>query len=191
MDKKELQKKMSEIKSQIKANSKDAHFAETLTEELLTLKAKMASEPCEINVGKRVRAYTGSTFEIVETDKGVFYHEFGGYTIFADQRQASLYQTLTSMIEDSERYSEMNEEDKEYYGLTQDATIWCLSMPRFCFADEVFTFDMATRIVKYLKSKMDESFNTELQEETVEEDRQFEDATLALEQMGEAVKEAN
>lgn len=191
MDKKKLQKRMSEIKSQIKSNSKDAHFAETLTEELLTLKARMASEPCEINVGKRVRAYTGSTFEIVETDKGAFYHEFGGYTIFADQRAETLYQTLTSMIDSSEKYNEQSEEDKEYFDLKQSAIIWCLSMPRFCFADEVFTFDMATRIVKYLKSKMDESLNTELQEETVEEDRQFEDATLALEQMGEAVKEAN
>lgn len=188
MDKKELQKKLNDIKSQIKANSKDTHFADTLINELLTTKARIGVEPIELNVGKRLDALAGKTFEMVKTDRGALYHEYGGYSVFVDNRNTALYETLCDLIDNKEEYNKLEGEEKERLELHIQAVAYCLGVPKICFNDAEFTYDIATRVVQFNRSKYEEAMQQPLQEETVELDREFEDATLALETIKDEIK---
>lgn len=188
MDKKELQKKLNDIKAQIKANSKDAHFADTLIEELLTTKARIGVEPIELNVGKRLDAFAGETFEMVKTDRGALYHEYGGYSVFVDNRNTALYETLCDLIDNKEEYNKLEGEEKERLESHIQAISYCLGVPKICFTDAEFTYDIATRVVQFIRSKYEEAMQQPLQEETVELDREFEDATLALEAIKDEIK---
>lgn len=189
-NKDELSKSLKEVKAQIKANSKDAHFAETLVDKLLAIKSEMSVEPIEINVGKRIDGWKGETFEIVKTDRGCLYHEYGGYSIFVTfDNNTALYRTLCDYVDNRRVYETLEEEEKERYELTLQAVAYCLSVPKFCFTDAEFTFDLASMVVKFLREQYEKYIDEPLQEETIEEDKEFEQAVKAVENIKDIVKE--
>lgn len=186
----ELSKSLKEVKAQIKANSKDAHFAESLVDKLLAIKSEMSVEPIELNVGKRIDGWKGETFEIVKTDRGCLYHEYGGYSIFVTfDNNTALYRTLCDYVDNRRVYETLEEEEKERYELTLQAVAYCLSVPKFCFTDAEFTFDLASMVVKFLREQYEKYIDEPLQEETVKEDKEFEQAVKAVENIKEIVKE--
>lgn len=189
-NKDELSKSLKEVKAQIKANSKDARFAESLVEKLLAIKSEMSVEPIELNVGKRIDGWKGETFEIVKTDRGCLYHEYGGYSIFVTfDNNTALYRTLCDYVDNRRVYETLDEEEKERYELTLQAVAYCLSVPKFCFTDAEFTFDLASMVVKFLREQYEKYIDEPLQEETIEKDKEFEQAVKAVENIKEIVKE--
>lgn len=189
-NKDELSKSLKEVKAQIKANSKDAHFAEALVDKLLAIKSEMSVEPIELNVGKRIDGWKGETFEIVKTDRGCLYHEYGGYSIFVTfDNNTALYRTLCDYVDNRRVYETLEEEEKERYELTLQAVAYCLSVPKFCFTDAEFTFDLASMVVKFLREQYEKYIDEPLQEETVKEDKEFEQAVKAVENIKDIVKE--
>lgn len=187
-DKVELKKKIDEIKAQIKANSKDAHFADTLTNELLSLKGQLDVEPLELNVGKRIDHFSGNAFEIVKTDRGIMYHEFGGYTIFTTPTNEALYVMLADYVDNKDEYKKLDGEEKEIFDLNLSAIAYCLTVPKFAFSNVDFTYDIAEKVIQFLNNSFEEAMNADLQEETITEDEQFKQATLALEDIKEQIK---
>ena len=188
IDKVELKKKIDEIKAQIKANSKDAHFADTLTNELLSLKGQLDVEPLELNVGKRIDDFSGNAFEIVKTDRGIMYHEFGGYTIFTTPANEALYVMLADYVDNKDEYKKLDGEEKEIFDLNLSVIAHCLTVPKYAFVDVDFTYDISEKIINFLKSSFEKAMNADLQEETIAEDEQFKQATLALEDIKEQIK---
>lgn len=187
-DKLEIKKKIDEIKAQIKANSKDAHFADTLTNELLSLKGQLDVEPLELNVGKRIDDFSGETFEIVKTDRGIMYHEFGGYTLFTTPTNEALYVMLADYVNNKGEYEKLEGEEKEIFELNLSAIAYCLTVPKFAFSNVDFTYDIAEKVIKFLNKSLEDAMNADLQEETIAEDEQFKQATLALEDIKEQIK---
>ena len=186
----DINKTVKELKAKIKANSKDAHFADTLIEELLTAKARMGAEPIELNVGKRIDSWEGETFEIVKTDRGCLYHEYGGYNIFVTfDNNTALYRTLCDYVDNRRFYDTLDDEEKERYELTLQAVAYCLSVPKFCFTDAEFTFDLASMVVKFLREQYEKYIDEPLQEETIVEDKEFEQAVKAVENIKDIAKE--
>ena len=57
MDKKILKERLDDLVNQIKTNSKDAHFAKKLIDDLLSVKGQMMVEPTELDCGKKVDEY--------------------------------------------------------------------------------------------------------------------------------------
>ena len=190
MDKKVLKERLDEITKQIKLNSKDAHFADKLIGELLSVKGQMMIEPTELDCGKKENEYKGETFRVTLTNKGVLYHEYGGYNIFVTPNNKALYETLVDIVENKEENAKLDGEAKEKFNLAMSAVGYCLSVPKIAFADAEFTYDIATKVIDYIKKQYDELMNTPLQEETIEEDSQFKDATLAIENLKEEAKKA-
>ena len=188
VDKVELKKKIDEIKAQIKANSKDAHFADTLTNELLSLKGQLDVEPLELNVGKRIDDFSGNAFEIVKTDRGIMYHEFGGYTLFTAPTNEALYVMLADYVDNKDEYKKLDGEEKEIFDLNLSVIKHCLTVPKYAFVDVDFTYDISEKIINFLKSSFEKAINADLQEETIAEDEQFKQATLALEDIKEQIK---
>lgn len=187
-NKEELKKKLDEVKAQIKANSKDAHFADNLISDLLSLKGQLDVEPLELNVGRKIDDFKGETFEIVKTDRGVMYHEYGGYTVFTTENNNALYTTLADYVDNKDVYKELDGEEKDVYEINQSAIAYCLAIPKFAFVDVSFTYDIAEKTIEFLRKQYEEAMNAELQEETVEQDEEFKQATLAFEDLKEEIK---
>jgi UDP-galactopyranose mutase len=115
-----------------------------------------------LNCGRAIegKVFKGNTFEIQQTETGVLYHCYGGYSIFVTPNNKSLYDTLNSFIEIKENLSSMTAEELNDFDLTVSAISYILNTPLIAFSDQNFTFDLATFIINYLReltAKADEA----------------------------------
>lgn len=189
MDKKVLKERLDDLIKQIKLNSKDAHFADKLIGDLLSVKGQMSVEPIALDCGKEVDEWRGETFRITLTDRGVLYHEYGGYSVFVTPNNTALYDILADLVENKDEYAELEGEKKENFESLLAIIAYNVSLPRIAFMDKDFPQEIALKTIEFLRKMYDDLMNKELQEETVEEDNQFKEATLALEDLKEIAKE--
>ena len=189
MKKETLEKKLKECKEQLKANSKDAHFASNLIDRMLSYKGQLGVEPIEFDCGTPLEGqeFKGETFEIVKTSKGVVYKMYGGYVIFVEPQNKALYETLCDYIDHKEEYEQLEGEMKEQFALELSAMAYCLNVPLFAFTSSELTYGLATMIIDHLRKTFDELMEKPLQPESVEEDNEFKEATLALEELKEQI----
>lgn len=193
MDKKELNKKLNDVKKKIKANSKDAHFAEVLIDEALSLKGQLGIEPTIVHIPTEdvVKTLKGDTFEMSVTKHGdAIYHVYGGYTLIADgQRMRSLANTIADYIINQDLVKDLDDKEKELYDLDLSATAYVLNIPMIAFSDADLKYDLASKIVTWLRETYEKAMEQPLQEETREQDVAFENAAKAIEDVKKSVKE--
>lgn len=183
MEKKDLLKKIDDVKAKIKANSKDQHFADTLIEQLLLFKGQYDVKPIEFNLGERIRETKGDTFEIVETTQGVVFRTYSGYTLFADPKQVALYNTLMDIVEGGDAYKDLQGEEKEQIELAISAIAYCLLLPTYAFYDASFIYDTASSVVSFLQKQFEKYSSVELQDETPVENAEYEKMETELEEV--------
>ena len=188
MDKKELQKELADIKAKIKANSTDAHFADTLIAELLSIKGQIDHEPTIVHIplSDVDDKLEGETFAIYSLKSGdVAYHLKGGYTLIASNRFFSLNDALRGYVANQHIIdTELNAEDKELYENDLWASTYLLNLPTIAFGDLEFKYKIVNRIIEYLEELQNKLLvDAELQDETPKENKEFEDATMALENL--------
>lgn len=192
MSKKILNDKLKELKSQIKANSKDTHYADTLIKELLKVQKDIVTSPIKLNVGKKIDEFKGEYFEIAKTDRGVLYHEYGGYNVFTTlNNNTALYQTLCDYVDNKDTYFELKDEEREVFDLNLSAIAYCLSVPKICFTDVEFTYKIATEVIRFLNESYEKAMNEPLQDETPELDAKFEEAEKGIRELSATLKELN
>ena len=193
MDKKTLNRKIGAVKKKIKANSKDAHFADALIDELLSLKGQAGIEPTIVHIPTEdiVKTLKGDTFEMSVTKHGdAIYHVHGGYTLIADgQRMHSLANTIADYIINQDLVKDLDDKEKELYDLDLSATAYVLNIPMIAFSDADLKYDLASKIVTWLRETYEKAMEQPLQEETREQDVAFEYATKALEELKASVEE--
>jgi hypothetical protein len=129
------------------------------------------------------QVFKGETFEIQKTERGILYHCYGGYSIFVTPNNKALYQTLNEFIDIETGVVKLNEEESKDFELATSAITYILNAPRIAFSDQGFTFDLATFLVQYLQQIANEAENAPLQYENAEENSQFEEAMVALEEL--------
>lgn len=187
MEKKEIKAKIDDIKAQIKANSKDAHFAEKLIGDLLSLKGQYEHQPTMVNVAMDDITGTleGNTFTIYKTKSGdTGFHLKGGYDLVVKPTVESLNKSLASFIDYKDEVEKLTEDEREWYENDLIASQFCLTIPIYAFADLDFKYKVANMFADYmLKVQTDLLDNVELQEETPEENKRFEEATKGLEEL--------
>lgn len=187
MEKKEIKAKIDDIKAQIKANSKDAHFAEKLIGDLLSLKGQYEHQPTMVNVAMDdiIGTLEGNTFTIYKTKSGdTGFHLKAGYDIVVRPTVESLNKSLAEFVDYQKEMDSLSEEEREWYEQDLIATQFCLTIPMYAFADMDFKFKVANMFADYmLKVQTDLLDNVELQEETPEENKRFEEATKGLEEL--------
>lgn len=189
MKRETIERKLKECKEQLKANSKDAHFASNLIDRMLSYKGQLGVEPIELDCGKKVDEWSGDTFRLTKTDKGILYHQFGGYSIFVTPNNKALYETLCDYVDNKEEYAKLEGELKEQFDLQLSAVAYVLNTPLFAFTSSELTYGLATMIIDHLRKTFDELMEKPLQPESVEEDREFKEATLGLEELKKAINE--
>lgn len=185
-NKKELREKLTELKKQIKANAKDAHWAENALREYESLVGQLKHEPIVLDCGKEVDEWTGETFRITKTTTGVLFHTYGGYSVFCTPNITSLYETLVNYVEKKDEYNKLEGEAKETHDLALSALAYCVNLPSFVCSDEAFLYDTAGHIIKYLREIQEQLLNTPLREETPEDlqaNEEFRQATLATKEL--------
>lgn len=158
-----------------------------------TKKVEKVVEPIVLDCGKAIegKVFKGETFELSKTNKGICYHIFGGYSIFVTQNNIALYETLDDLIENQETYNKLTGQERDDFDLHLSALTYVLDVPLFAFSSAEFTYDIATKVIQFLQKTYDDAMEQPLQEETVQEDQEFKDAVLGLEEVKEALKEEN
>lgn len=189
MDKKILKERLNDLVKQIKVNSKDAHFADKLIGDLLSVKGQMGVEPIALDCGKEEDEWRGETFRITLTDKGVLYHEYGGYSVFVTPNNVALYDVLSDLVINKDEYAELEGEKKENFDSLLSIIAYNVSLPRIAFLDKDFPQEIAIKTIEFLRNMYEDLMNKELQDETPKEDAEFKEATLALEDLKEAAKD--
>lgn len=192
MEKELLKSKLNELKTKIKTNSKDAHFAETLLDELLSIKGQIDVEPTLVHVplSDVDRELDGETFTMAVLKNGdAVYHVRGGYTLIADgSRMFALAQTIKDYVDSKDLLGELTDEEREMYELDMSASTYVLNLPMYAFTDQDFKYDIATMCIKWLRESYDKALEEPLQEEDKELDDSFEDAAIALEDIKDGLK---
>ena len=156
-----------------------------------TKKVEKVVEPILLDCGKEIKSWKGETFELVKSNKGILYHVYGGFNIFVTPNNVALYETLDDLIENQEVYNKLTGQEREDFDLHLSALTYVLDVPLFAFSSAEFTYEIAEKVVKFLQKTYDDAMAQPLQEETVQEDQEFKDAVLGLEEVKEALKEEN
>lgn len=186
-----INEKIKEVKAKIMSNSSDAHFADVLIKELVTLYNQKNTTTLALDCGTPIdgRSFSGNTFEIVQTEKGMLYHCFGGYNIFVEPQNESLYQILTELIDTQNDVESWEGIEKENYIAFVQALTYVLNCPFYAVGNDKLLFDVAKCIIDGLTKLVEEAQEKELQDETIEEDRSFKEAVIGMENLKESVKE--
>jgi hypothetical protein len=187
MDKKELKERLNEVKKQLRTNAKDVHFFDRLIDEALSLKGQMGVDPIALDCGKEENEWAGKTFRITLTNKGVIYHEYGGYSVFVTPNNEALYNVLVDLVENKEKYAKLEGEEAENFSALLTIIAYNLSLPRISFMDREFPQEIAIRTMEFLRKMYEGLMSEELREETPKEDAEFKDATMAAEELKESL----
>lgn len=140
-------------------------------------------------LGKELDRFNGETFYIALHENGVLYHVYNSMDLIIRPNMTSGYETLADLVKNKEEYSKFTGKEKEAFELNMSAIAYILDMPLFCFSDASFCFDIASKIIEFLQRSFDKAMSMPLQEETVKEDIEFKEATLAIENIKEALNE--
>lgn len=189
MDKKILKERLADVKKQLRTNAKDVHFFDKLMDEALSLKGQMGVEPIALDCGKEEDEWAGKTFRITLTDKGVLYHEYGGYSVFVTPNNTALYDVLSDLVVNKEEYAKLEGEKKDNFEALLTIIAYNLSIPRISFMDKDFPQEIAISTMQFLQKMYEDLMEEPLQDETPTADAEFKEATLAVEELKESMEE--
>lgn len=187
---KELKKKLDEVIVQIKNNSKDSRFADTLVSELLSLKGQIDVVPTigGVEVKKVKKTYDFGSFCINRAKNAINFHVRGGYDVTVSMRCKSLYDRLSVMLELRDIYDSLDEESKKGYDFMFTANYYILAAPLLAtYFDDVY-YKISSFIAENVKEASEKLLNTPLQEEEYEKDAEFENLVETLETLEEGNK---
>ena len=134
-----------------------------------------------LSLGKELGRFEGETFYIAEHEFGALYHVYNSMEIAVNMSQTSLYETLIDLVRNKDVYEKLEGEEKKNFELSMSAMIYILNCPLYSFSSIEFTFSVAETIIKQLRLIYEKAMSADLQEETKEEDKLFENAAKAIE----------
>lgn len=191
MDKKVLNERLNELIRQIRLNSKDAHFAEKLTEDLLSVHRQKLSEKSYVfDIGAEQYKVERNSFYIAKHEKGVLFHIYNSFDLVVPVSNNALYATLIAILEEhNNEYESFTDEEKLDHDTYIEAIGIILAMPLTIFTDTEFAINIATQVIQRMDLKVRQAMEVALQDETVEQDAIFKDAVLGFESLKESISE--
>lgn len=184
MERKEIKAKIDEVKAQIKANSKDAHFAEKLIGDLLSLKGQYEHQPTMVYVAMDdiVDTIEGDTFTLYKLNDGrVGFHLKSGYDVVVSPRIEALNGNLKWYIDNKKTIDESSEEEQELYQLDFECTQHILTMPLFTATDYDLKYKVSNLFIETLLKAQETLENSETLVDDLAQNVLFEDASIAVE----------
>lgn len=184
--------KIKEVKSQIKANSKDAHFADALIKELLSLKGQSDHQPMYLCVPESevVKTYDFESFSISNCKGGILFHEKGGLDTYVTPRMKSLYEHLALLLAMKENYDELDEEGRKSYTTLFSTITTVLMAPIMAPITIKGLVDSSNALVEIFDREAKFLANQPLMEEDYHANAEFDNIVAATENLKEMGKTA-
>lgn len=191
MDKKVLNERLNELIRQIRLNSKDAHFAEKLTDDLLSVhRQKLSEKNYVFDLGAELYKIERGSFYLAKHEKGILFHIYNSFDMVIPISNNSLYGTLAAILEERmNEYEKMSDTDKQDHDTFVEVVGIILAMPLNILNDTEFAIDIATQVMKRTNEIYEKAINSELQDETVERDADFKQMILATEELKDVLSE--
>ena len=184
MDKKILNERLNELLRQIKLNSKDAHFAEKLTDDLLTVhRQKLHEKSYVFNLGEELYKIERNSFYMAKHERGVLFHIYNSFDMVIPISNNSLFSTLSAVLDEHmNEYENMTDEEKLDHDTFVETIGILLAMPLTLFADTEFAINVATQVIQRMDQLVRAANEQPLQDETVEEDAEFRERAIIAEE---------
>lgn len=184
-----LTKKLNECKDKLKFLSKDAHFAESLIDELISTQKQLDIEPTLVHIPIKnvIKEYDYGHFKIIDTKSGIVFSTTG-FNMIVRPIQQSLYGQIKALLIWKDQYDTFNEEQKANYDDVFFRTTLILLNPIICFSNDDYWIEQS----KYLAEKQNEFFeklaNEPLQDEDMVSDDEFMEKVKFTEELKEEAK---
>ena len=187
---------------QLVAISKDAHFAESLIEDILNLKAQMCVEATELYVREKdvieVLDFDSVCFKICTT--GILFHAKSGYTTWIEPRCRALFGEIVEMLKAKKEILALSEEERKSLDSEElemkeqffNAWVHTLEMPVAASVSTKILFDTASAFLKSFREENDRMLNQPLHEDNVQdliENSNAQQAEELLDGLAEQMKE--
>lgn len=185
--------RFEDTKTKLKSICKDAHYADALISDLISLKGQLDHEPTLVHVpiSEIDRSVKGDTFEMHITKDGqAVYHVYGGYTIVVDPRMSGLHSTIREFIDFDDNAVEYTDEEKRIILADRDVTAWVLSAPMYAFSNIDLKYKIATDIVEWINSFTSDLFDANLQDEDMDKNVEFEQSIHEVEELEKFMRDA-
>lgn len=191
MDKKVLNERLNELIRQIRLNSKDAHFAEKLTDDLLSVhRQKLSEKNYVFDLGSELHKIEKGSFYMAKHEKGVLFHIYNSFDLVVPVSSNSLYTTLVAILDEhNNEYENMSDEDKQNHDTFIEVIGIILAMPLNILNDTEFAIDIATQVMKRTNELYEKAINASLQPEDAEKDAEFMETALNAESIKEHITE--
>lgn len=180
---KELNKKLSDARAKIIANSKDAHFAEKLIEEFVSLQRQKDVETVELIVptAEVIGERDMDSIRLVKTQRGFLFEAKGGMSTFVHLRMTSLYEALDALYGLLEK-KELDENEEAFV----NASFYILQAPIFCSLDQSLLYGVAANMLnlfnEYTSAVLDSMPKSETKED-IEKNIEWEKDNAVAEQL--------
>ena len=177
----QLQQKLKEVKAKIKTNSKDAHFADALIDELVGLQKQADVEPVELIVPSAEVEHTYQIDDVttlIKTAKGYLYKHGNLSYIWVPFGLNTLWQTINELDEILGKEERTEEED-----VTISMINRMMQWHAVAFYDAESLIDSANASVKILNdtlARYKERISTKETEEDIKSNVEFSNASDAI-----------
>ena len=197
-----IQKKLLEKTKQLTAISKDPHFAESLIEDILNLKAQMCIEATELYVREKdvidVLDFDSVCFKICTT--GILFHAKSGYTTWIEPRCRALFGEIVEMLKAKKEILALSDEERKNLDSEElemkeqffNAWVHTLEMPVAASVSPKILFDTASAFLKSFREETDRMLKQPLHEESVQDlidNTTVQQAEVLLDGIAEQMKE--
>lgn len=184
MAEQQLQEKLKKVKAKIKANSKDAHFAEVLIDELVGLQKQADIEPVEFIIPYDEVEHTyqiDDVTSLVKTIRGYFYKHGNLTAIWVPFGLNTLWQTMNDLDEMLGKKERTEEED-----ITISMVNRMLQWHTVAFTDAESLIDSAQASVLILNDaikRYEDRVNPKEAQEDIKANTEFAEASNAVEKL--------
>ncbi len=181
----DIDAKLEEVKAKIKSNSKDAHFADTLIDELLSLKGQKDHHPMYLSIPEKdvIKTYDYDSFSISNCKGGILFHAKGGYDAYVTPRMKALYEHLALIIYLKEHYNELSDEMKQNYDNLFFHTTNLLKIPIVGTLTQTTFVALSNACVEWLEKGTQELLKQPLGEDNPFANAEFDNMIAATEEL--------
>lgn len=187
MAEQQLQEKLKEVKAKIKANSKDAHFADALIEELVSLQKQADIEPVELIVPTAEVEHTRQIDDVttlVKTVRGFLYKHGNTSYVWVPFGLNTLYSTMCE-VDELLGKEKLTDEEGTIISMVNRMLQW----HTVAFYDAETLIDSANASVKIFNdavTRYESRIDPKENEEDIKANTDFENASKAVDEVANA-----
>lgn len=182
MEREDLEKKYQELKKELRDGSKKKADFDLVIKELESIRNQIDITPMHffVNESDIEDSYEGDSFAIYKTNRYIHFKTRGGYNLFVEPKNTSLYSTIEEYMKNLKRIEDMSIEELDTFETYSSIITYILECPLFAFGNYETAISIATKIIEELSKRLKESEEADLQKEEIEKNEVFEEISKGL-----------